>query len=901
MHIRADQRIRVAVLLFSVPLLFFCHSLNAQKVTVSPHGLVGSPTIIVKVRQGFSHLEGAVVELYTPSDTLHGVTSDFGSVEFPNRYKRDSVLLKVSYLGYKPVSYKTKITLSSPVFEVEMEEDTTQLNAIIITDDAIAMVVHGDTTIFNAAAFNMRDKDPLGKLLEKIPGITIENGEVTANGQKVSKILINGQSLFGNNVSAAMDMIYNEDIRKVRIYDEHDQDRLIEADTLGMKERVVDVVTNKPINYVQGGDLGLNAGVFTDKGNKGKVDWLAGGNARYRRFGKEIRNIDLLADAGKDIKAAAPLSSPEINAGCDLTIMDSKKRKSSLCNHIIINYSDKSSESISSDIYSPSESYAMRMSDYTEQYSGKTLNASYKGWGSYAVTEKDLLGYQVDVVYNGAWSDKVLLTESVIDDNISTTDTRTLDRNNSGSITGDLTWRRYMAKQGRYVNVLCKYSGSFGGGGGTRKTDSPDILLRQSLVDSSSIKSLRVNVSAEYNEPVTDKLSLTASYGLDGSYSFSRRISWDEILNARNMVNTYEYTQNEITNTLTATILYMPSDIAHIALNLEYKNIYQFRRETLPAGLKSPDSYNYFGPLINIYYMPGTYRIMFRYSEVATPPSIEQKRNTINDSNPLFLIGGNPELKLPVIRTAEFNTSFNTASISTNWNIIANYTEYTGNIVNKIIFYPETSSLEQYGGYKVSAGTQLSQPVNVNGNRSFTGRVVAGIFSKPLKSTITPSVSYTFARNPFFLQEERLDNINHDIDFGLSYMSSFSKYFSLNISNRTTIGRSLRSGEKIYDRLSETVTARAEANFLKRMVVTADVVYDMFRTDSGFGDFEKVYLNAAVGIHLDKQEKSTIWLKGYDLLGMDNSNRVTISELYVRSKYSTILGRSVFLSYQYKF
>lgn len=896
---------KAAMYLYALPLLFLCIQLNAQQVEVKPYASAGLPEIAVLVYDkatGMIDLPGAVVELYTPSDTLRGVIPDFGGVTFPNRYKKDSVLLKVSHLGYKTVSYKTEIKFSRTLFNVYMEEDTTALNAIIIKDDAIAMVVHGDTTIFNAAAFNMRDEDSLRKLLERIPGINIGAEGITANGQKVSKILINGKSMFGKNVYAAMDMIYNKDIRKVRIYDEHDQDRLLEADTLGMKERVVDVVTNKSLDRISSIELNLSAGVFTENGNKDKPDWLAEGNASYGSFGTDISQITANAGVGKNIRNAAPMSSPEILANCGVAARTMQHRKFEMDQSLTVNYADKSSESVTSDLYSSSENYTNRSSNYTEHNSGKTVNAEYRSYWSHAIAEKNILSYSLDANYSGKWSDNTQQTESETDGNIARTDARTLSTQNSGSVSGFLKWKRLMPRQGRSLILSCNYSGQFGGGGGTRNTDSPDILLRQSLVDSSSIRNGRVSLKASYTEPFATNFYFNASYNIEGQYSFSRKIAWDEILNAQDLVNTHEYTHNEIRNAIDAKVIYdIPDKNFHLSLSLTYKNIYQLRKETLPAAGKSPDNYNYIGPSVSLTYRPGTYSIYFTYSEAATPPSIEQKRNTVNDSNPLFLIGGNPELKLPVIRKANFSTNIVSASISTTWYIDATYTECTDNIVNKVTFFPEATILKQYGGYKAGAGAQLSQPVNVNGNRSLNCRISAGILSKPLKSTFTPSVTYSFARNPFFQQEERFVNMNHDICFGLSYRSNFSKYFSMYITNNTVIGRSLRNGDRVYDRLSENVTANMEANFLKRMIAGADVIYDMFRTDSGFGDYEKVYLNAFVGVRLGKQNRSTIRLKGCDLLGMDNNRMVTISDMYVRSKYSTILGRSIFVSYQHRF
>ena len=257
--------------------LFVCSHVFAQ-VYVADGDTVSSGIRIFVSGDGAGVLAGASVELMSQTDTLRGVTNSEGDAVFPNSFGRDTITMKVSFLGYADVVHKMcfENPYTSPMVMVNMQEEKTLLNAIIIQDNAVAMVVHGDTTIYNASAFKTRKRDPLKKLLEKIPGINIGPEGIIANGEKVGKILINGTTLFGNNIDAAMNLMYCDDIKKVRVYDEHDQDRLIEADTLGMKERVLDVVTNRSITAVKAMDLGLSAGLFTDMNAKGKLDWLAG-------------------------------------------------------------------------------------------------------------------------------------------------------------------------------------------------------------------------------------------------------------------------------------------------------------------------------------------------------------------------------------------------------------------------------------------------------------------------------------------------------------------------------------------------------------------------------------------------------------------------------------------------
>lgn len=84
-----------------------------------------------------------------------------------------------------------------------------------------------------------------------------------------------------------MTIVQSDDVKKIRVYDEYDQDRLAKADTVGMKERVLDVETKKPVRVMQNGELSAMGGVFLDKDKAGKYDFAAGAGGLYQRFSEE--------------------------------------------------------------------------------------------------------------------------------------------------------------------------------------------------------------------------------------------------------------------------------------------------------------------------------------------------------------------------------------------------------------------------------------------------------------------------------------------------------------------------------------------------------------------------------------------------------------------------------------
>ena len=164
--------------------------------------------------------------------------------------------------------------ISRQVLTVLMQENPIELNAIVVKEDAILMIARGDTTVYNPSSIKMMSGDNLAQLLRKLPRIEIDkyDSSVKAGGQTVNKILVNGQTLFGSNISAALRLIDGEMVDKVKVYDQHNQERLSQADALERKDRVVDVVTKEKLTKIQLLQLKTAIGMFTEKQTDGCRD-----------------------------------------------------------------------------------------------------------------------------------------------------------------------------------------------------------------------------------------------------------------------------------------------------------------------------------------------------------------------------------------------------------------------------------------------------------------------------------------------------------------------------------------------------------------------------------------------------------------------------------------------------
>ena len=131
-----------------------CAMSNAQTIVVSQ---ATSNTVSIAVRDSASTdpIWGAVVTVYDKKDSLINLTDANGQVSIDRfKIKSDSITIKVRQMGYFEKTLREPLAKSGTTyFTVLLKEDPTTLNEIIIKADAVAMVMRGDTTVFNSAAF----------------------------------------------------------------------------------------------------------------------------------------------------------------------------------------------------------------------------------------------------------------------------------------------------------------------------------------------------------------------------------------------------------------------------------------------------------------------------------------------------------------------------------------------------------------------------------------------------------------------------------------------------------------------------------------------------------------------------------------------------------------------------
>ncbi len=199
---------------------FFCFKVSAQdRPRILKGNVVDSATL--------EPVKDVTITLFKASDTTlvnFGFTTPNGNFELTTKIK-DSLLMVVSQLGYREIWkkipqhdggwwwYNEKIKLAK--LSIEMKE-------IQVVSSAIWM--RGDTIEIAASRFKVMPGSDVSQLFAKIPGFKIDiSGNLTVDGNKVSKIMVDGSDFFGNNPGLVSKNLKADMVQTVQVYEDKDE------------------------------------------------------------------------------------------------------------------------------------------------------------------------------------------------------------------------------------------------------------------------------------------------------------------------------------------------------------------------------------------------------------------------------------------------------------------------------------------------------------------------------------------------------------------------------------------------------------------------------------------------------------------------------------------------------
>src|SRR5690606_22622884 len=170
------------------------------------------------------------------------VTDADGTFDF-RHIEAGDYLLSIQYLGYEKTQEAIEVHEHTDLGTLFLWEAATVLDEIAISARPPVGEQRGDTTQFNAAAFQTMKDASAQNLIEKMPGINTAEGSLQAQGENIVQILVDGKPFFGTDVKAALQNLPAEIVQSVQIFDKKSDKAELSGFDDGEREKTINIIT----------------------------------------------------------------------------------------------------------------------------------------------------------------------------------------------------------------------------------------------------------------------------------------------------------------------------------------------------------------------------------------------------------------------------------------------------------------------------------------------------------------------------------------------------------------------------------------------------------------------------------------------------------------------------------
>ncbi|HEX4375148.1 MAG TPA: carboxypeptidase regulatory-like domain-containing protein, partial [Puia sp.] len=168
---------------------------------------------------------------------------------FIKNLPRGDYRLSISFEGFEPITKRFSITTDSIGNNIDlgilyMDRRNDTLKAFVI--ERPPMQIKKDTVEYNAENYAVKPNAVAEDLLKKMPGMQVDkSGTVTAQGETVQRVMVNGKRFFGDDPKLATRNLPPDIIDKIQVFDDlSDQSKFTGIDD-GNRVKTINIITKK--------------------------------------------------------------------------------------------------------------------------------------------------------------------------------------------------------------------------------------------------------------------------------------------------------------------------------------------------------------------------------------------------------------------------------------------------------------------------------------------------------------------------------------------------------------------------------------------------------------------------------------------------------------------------------
>ncbi|HTB25964.1 MAG TPA: outer membrane beta-barrel protein, partial [Puia sp.] len=635
-------------------------------------------------------------------------------------------ILLVSYPDYADYVETFSLDSANPSHDftnISLTPKSRLLQEVIVKGTASQMKIKGDTTEFNANAFVIQPNAKVEDLLKQLPGITVDkDGKITAEGQTVTKVLLDGEEFFGDDPTLVTRNIRADMVDKIQLYDKKSDQAAFTG--------VDDGKTQKTINVKLKADK--NQGIFGKAQAGDGLEGIYQGEALFNSF-KSKEKISVYGTIGNNGKVGLGWEDDQkYGTGDLLNVTD---------NGISINTQSSEDLDIFGGIYS-GQGFPLAQTgglhyDNKWDQDMQSVNANYK-IGSLTInglnntiTQNNIPGYiltsnseqnyhnsmlrqKLSMVYQiklDTTSDlkisvdgtlKHIITDSyftagdtlngaLVNNSIRQL-TNTADQR---AFNGSAFYTKKFNKPGRTISLLFSDSYSQSKAYGYLKSQinyydsAQDVDSTQDIdqYKTNNLQSNILNVNLTYSEPFTQSFALVLNYGIGSNIASADRNTYNPTPQGKYdlLVDSLSsnYSFNQFLNHAGAIFNYKKGKI-NFNFGTRITND-QFHQLDVTTGQVSDRTFIEWAPQARFQYRFSQQKsFTFNYNGTTTQPTLQQLQPVATNNDPLNIVLGNPSLTPSFTNT--FNVNYRTYNVLTSqfFGIYGSYSAVFNPIVNHI-------------------------------------------------------------------------------------------------------------------------------------------------------------------------------------------------------------------------
>ncbi|UCG87141.1 MAG: TonB-dependent receptor [Gemmatimonadota bacterium] len=214
-------------------------------------------------------LRGAMVVALTRADsvlTTFATTNGSGAFTL-RRLPPGEYILQVTFAGYQAVRKDFSVVDGNvDAGIVSMNMAAMEMDALVVSAEHVPFVVKRDTIDYNVLAFPTRPNATVEELLRRLPGIEVEaDGSIKAQGEDVRNVLVEGKEFFGSDPKIATQNLPADVVERVQVYDKESDMAEFTGIADGEEERTINLQLKEEAKSGYFGRIGggLGGGVGT--------------------------------------------------------------------------------------------------------------------------------------------------------------------------------------------------------------------------------------------------------------------------------------------------------------------------------------------------------------------------------------------------------------------------------------------------------------------------------------------------------------------------------------------------------------------------------------------------------------------------------------------------------------